>query len=68
MSGNASLKSLEDYHPTLTPDAVESGQPTVSPMASQATSGGSQRLDDSGTTREQVVLVHELDPWKRRYR
>ena len=68
MSGNASLKSLEDYHPTLTPDAMESGQLTVSLMASQATSVGSQRLDDTGTTREQVVLAHELDPWKRKYR
>ena len=66
MSGNASLKSLEDYHPTLTPDAMDSGQPTVSP--SQAVSVGSQRLDDSDTTREQGILAHKLDPWKRRYR
>ena len=66
MSGNASLTSLEDYHPTLTPDAMEYGQPTLSP--SQAVSVGSQRLDDSDTTCEQGILAHKLDPWKRRYR
>ena len=65
MNGSASLMSLEDYHPSPTPDATGSGQPTAS--LSPPISGGSQRLD-ACAIHEEAIVARELDPWKRRFK
>ena len=63
MSGNLSLMSLEDYHPPLAPDPVDSGEFTVLP--SQAISG--ERPADYEMMHKQDILTRELDHWKRRF-